>query len=118
WGKIPIRVGVRNDPKVFSDLSDVVIDTTFMISVIDYDIGEVDTIGIKNIYYKAKETDQVQGMVFTLGTGIGWKQIMFDIAYEYSSYETKAKGTKFGMPFDELNERKDHRIFFNFTGLF
>jgi long-subunit fatty acid transport protein len=118
WGKIPLRIGVRNDPKVFSDLSDVVIDTTFMISVIDYDIGEVDTIGIKNIYYKAKETDQVQGMVFTLGTGIGWKQIMFDIAYEYSSYETKAKGTKFGRPFDELNERKDHRIFFNFTGLF
>ncbi len=118
WGKIPIRVGVRNDPKVFSDLSDVVIDTTYMISVISYNIGELDTIGIKNIYYKANETDQVQGMVFTLGTGIGWKQIMFDVAYEYSSYETKAKGTKFGNSFDELWERKDHKIFFNFTGLF
>jgi long-subunit fatty acid transport protein len=118
WGKIPIRAGFRNDPKVFSDLNDVVIDTAYMISVIDYNSGEVDTIGIKNISYKAKETDQVQGMVFTLGTGIGWKQIMFDIAYEYSSYETKSKGKKFGNAFDELWERKDHRIFFNLTGLF
>ena len=118
WGKIPLRVGLRNDPKVFSDLSDVVIDTTYMISVIDYNTGEYDTIGIKNIYYDANETDQVQGTVFTLGTGIGWKQIMFDIAYEYSSYETKAKGTKFGNSFDELWERKNHRIFFSFTGIF
>ncbi len=118
WGKIPLRAGFRNDPKVFSDLSDVVIDTTYMISVIDYDLGEVDTIGIKNIYYKAEETDQVQGMVFSLGTGVAWKQIMLDVAYEYSSYETKAKGVKFSEDFDELWERKDHKIFFNFTGFF
>jgi long-subunit fatty acid transport protein len=118
WGKIPVRAGFRNDPKVFSDLNDVVIDTTYMISVIDYTSGEVDTIGIKNIYYNATETDQVQGMVFSFGAGIGWRQIMLDVAYEYSSYETKAKGKKFGVSFDELLERKDHRIFFNFTGLF
>lgn len=118
WGKIPIRAGLRNDPKVFSDLSNVIIDTTYMISVIDYSSGDVDTIGIKNIYYNATETDQVQGMVISLGTGIGWSQIMLDIAYEYSSYETKAKGRKFGVKFDELSERKDHKLFFNFTGLF
>lgn len=118
WGKIPLRAGFRNDPKIFSDLSDVVIDTTYMISVIDYDIGEVDTIGIKNISYNAKETDQVQGMVISLGTGIAWSQIMLDIAYEYSSYETKANGRKFSEDFNELWERKDHRVFFNFTGLF
>lgn len=118
WGKIPVRAGFRNDPKVFSNLKDVVIDTTYMISVIDYTSGEVDTIGIKNIYYNAQETDQVQGMVFSFGTGIGWSQIMFDVAYEYSSYETKAKGKKFSENFDELWEKKDHRIFFNFTGLF
>jgi len=117
-GRIPVRAGVRNDPKVFSDLSDVVIDTTHMISVVDYSTGEVDTIGIRNIYYEATESDQVQGMVFSFGAGIGWKQIMLDIAYEYSSYESKAAGKKLGKNFDEAWERKDHRIFFNFTGLF
>ena len=117
-GRIPVRAGLRNDPKVFADLKDVVIDTSYMVSVIDYASGELDTIGIGNIYYNAKESDQVQGMVFSFGVGIGWTQIMLDFAYEYSSYETKAAGKKFGVNFDEAWERKDHRIFFNFTGLF
>jgi len=127
YGKIPIRVGYRNDPKPYTSVDSVEIDT------VGYEDKSQTPPGDKAIstkyVYKGKKGDKINGNVFTFGTGIGWSQILFDITYEYSIYEIKSTGTSVGLPkiegtelkyddFDEVVERKDHKIMIGFTGFF
>jgi hypothetical protein len=109
YGTIPIRAGFRNDPKVFSDLKNVIIDSPPLgtgkeneITVISQDNG-----------------DKVTGSIFSLGTGIGWKQIKLDFTYELSQYKTEMSGVNVGVPFDIKDiEKKDNRFMITFTGFF
>jgi long-subunit fatty acid transport protein len=108
YGTIPIRAGFRNDPKVFSDLKNVEIDFPSFITGKE----EITIINQEN-------GDKVTGSTFSLGTGIGWKQIKLDFTYELSQYKTKMSGYILGEPFNINNiEKKDNRFLVNFTGFF
>jgi hypothetical protein len=108
YGTIPIRAGFRNDPEVFSDLKDVQIDFPSYLT------------GKQEIIIVSQENgDKVSGSTFSLGTGIGWKQIKLDFTYELSKYTTKMSGESLGVPFDINDiEKKDHRFMVTFTGFF
>ncbi|MDP2960296.1 MAG: outer membrane protein transport protein [candidate division Zixibacteria bacterium] len=108
YGTIPLRVGYRSDPKVFSDLKDVEIDFP------DYITGKQEMTIINQA-----NGEKVSGSTFSLGTGIGWKQIKLDFTYELSQYKTKMSGENLGVPFDIKDiEKKDNRFLVNFTGFF
>ncbi len=109
YGTIPIRVGFRNDPKVFSDLKDVIINSP------SFTTGKNNEISI----ISQDNGDKVTGSTFSLGTGIGWKQIKLDFTYESSQYKTKMSGESLGVPFDIKDiEKKDNRFMVTFTGFF
>ncbi|KPL04327.1 MAG: hypothetical protein AMJ90_01085 [candidate division Zixibacteria bacterium SM23_73_2] len=125
YGKIPLRVGYRNDPKPYTSVENVKIDTL----VYPDDTQTPPRSSSTRYTYDGEKGDKITGSVFTLGTGIGWSQIMFDITYEYSRYEIKASGTSVALPeigvsgqryqdFDETVERKNHKIMIGFTGFF
>lgn len=120
YGKIPIRIGYRNDPKPYTSVENVDIDTMIFAT-------PEDTLASPRYIYKGDKGDKINGNVFTFGTGIGWSQILFDITYEYSQYEIKSTGKSVALPkiegikyddFDEVVERKDHKIMIGFTGFF
>jgi hypothetical protein len=109
YGTIPIRAGFRNDPKVFSDLKDVIINSPSLIT------GKYNEISI----ISQENGDKVTGSTLSLGTGIGWKQIKLDFTYELSQYKTKMSGYILGEHFNINNiEKKDNRFLVNFTGFF
>ncbi|MFH0931275.1 MAG: outer membrane protein transport protein [Candidatus Zixiibacteriota bacterium] len=118
YGTIPLRVGYRNNPHVFSDLENV------ELSYVDYDFAMgPDEVTIVN----QSSGDKVSGSTFSLGTGIGWKQIKLDFTYELNQYKTKMGGNIYGfrdydilgVPFDIKDiEKKDNRFLVNFTGFF
>jgi len=116
YGTIPLRVGFRNDPQVFSDLKKI--DMEF----VDYDLEpreklmkRADVISI----ISQTNGSKVTGNTFSLGTGIGWSQIKLDFTFEYSRYNTKMAGTILGKSFEiDKIEKKDSRFLVNFTGLF
>lgn len=120
YGTVPVRAGFRSDPKVFSDLRDVSIDTVN----VDRNSGRdpkdqikagTDEITIVGQTYGSKVT----GNTISLGTGIGWSQIKLDFTYEHSTYKTKMSGTVLGKAFDINNlEKKDNKFLVNFTGFF
>jgi long-subunit fatty acid transport protein len=127
FGKIPLRAGYRNDPKVFTSIEDVVVEVDTIIS------GELGN--LKQTDTGTKKT-QVEGNVLSCGTGIAWSQIRFDITYEYSKYDYTLSGTaidelravvdeeghviKKGVnaPFEDKITNKDSRVMIGFTGYF
>ena len=58
----------------------------------------------------AGNTSKAVNYNYSLGTGIHWEQIMFDLAYTYSTSSNEYSG-------DEL-KNKNHHLSFNFTGVF
>jgi len=123
YGKIPIRVGYRNDPKPFTNVKDVVISDTFMTDIRNPVDPNRDTLDSRRIYYKGTPGDKIEGNILSFGTGIGWSQIMFDITCELGSYEIKANGSRLGLlegynSFDQKVKRNESKIMINFTGFF
>lgn len=86
YGNIPIRAGFRNDPKLFTNMSDSM--EVFM-ELYKYSISNVDIFLPK--YIKSKPGREmgswVNGNVFSFGTGIAWSQIKFDITFEFAKYD-------------------------------
>jgi len=85
FAQIPIRVGYRNDPKVYTDILNEVIDT----STIDFRRG-----------------DQVVGYVVSLGTGFYRKQYLLDFAYEFGTATCRRQGENQGAAFDTESKEK------------
>ncbi len=85
FAQIPVRVGYRNDPKVYTDILEEVIDT----STID-----------------SRQGDQVIGYVVSLGTGFYHRQYLLDFAYEFGSATLRRQGVNQGLPFDTESEEK------------
>ncbi|MFQ5869473.1 MAG: OmpP1/FadL family transporter [Candidatus Zixiibacteriota bacterium] len=81
FAQIPIRIGYRSDPKVYSDILDEVIDTSG--TTLDFRKG-----------------DQVVGYVVSLGTGFYHKQYIVDFAYEFGSATRSRWGESQGIPFE------------------
>ena len=121
YGKIPVRVGYRNDPKPFTNVKDVEIDSMIMTDIYNPIDPRKDTLKTRRITYKGTPGNKIEGNIISFGTGIGWSQISFDITYEFGSYETKANGAvrlREPYEFDQTVTRKEHRIMINFTGFF
>jgi len=95
FAQIPIRVGYRNDPKVYTDILNEVIDT----STVDFERG-----------------DQVVGHVISLGTGLYHKEYLLDFTYEFGSATRKRQGENQGIAFDTESEEKVS-LFFISAGL-
>jgi hypothetical protein len=114
-------VGYRNDPKPFTNVKDVEIDSMIMTDIYNPIDPRKDTLKTRRITYKGTPGDKINGSIISFGTGIGWSQIIFDITYEFGSYETKANGAvrlREPYEFDQTVTRKEHRIMINFTGFF
>jgi len=134
FGTIPLRIGFRNDPKLY---------TTQLESDLVYLRMDMYVYGTDTVYqptfvqsdYGVENGSWVNGNVFTFGTGIGWSQIKFDITYEYASYDDVNKDISTGLiPFDRGNRvllepletnkfskkesNKYSRIMISFTGFF
>lgn len=117
-GKVPIRAGYRNDPKVFTSMADIVAE-------IDTNTNDASKMGELRYTDAGKKGDIVKGSIISFGTGIGWKQIMFDVTYEYSKYDYTLSGTVsdgltgvVDAPFEDKITNKDSRIMVGFTGYF
>ncbi|MCJ7509193.1 MAG: hypothetical protein MUO85_10790 [candidate division Zixibacteria bacterium] len=119
-GKIPLRAGYRNDPKVFTSVENV----TWAFDSYMGDLRQFD---------EGSKGGKVEGSVISFGTGIAWEQIMFDITYEYSQYDYSSDGSTgylyynedeeqlevlYKLPFEDKITNKDSRIMVGFTGYF
>jgi hypothetical protein len=126
YGTIPLRVGFKNDPQVFSDLEDV------NAPYFDFDPGGYSW-DMATIISQEYIGNMVSGFTFSLGTGIGWSQIKLDFTYEMSQYKTRMSGEMYGWEFYGASEpsgivgvpfeisdikKKDNRFMVNFTGFF
>jgi long-subunit fatty acid transport protein len=86
YGSIPIRVGFRNDPKLFTNQYDSL--DVFMEEHMYY---SGDSLSLRPTYIKSKPGQEtgswVNGNVFSFGTGIAWSQIKLDITFEFAKYD-------------------------------
>ncbi len=134
FGSIPIRVGFRNDPKLFKTR----LDSSQVYLRMDMYPSIPDTVYVPMFVqsnYGVENGSWVNGNVFTFGTGIAWSQIKFDITYEYASYDDVNKDISTGLiPFDRedkvllepletnkfsnVENNKYSRIMISFTGFF
>lgn len=78
-GNVPIRVGLRNDPQLY---------TTELDSNWVYLREDIEG---NNIFLQSKRGaevgDWVNGNVFSFGIGMAWSQIELDVTYEYATYD-------------------------------
>ncbi len=134
FGTIPLRVGFRNDPQLFTTK----LDTSWVYLREDLYISGTDTAYVPVFVqsdYGEETGSWVNGKIVSFGTGIGWKQIKFDITFEYASYDDVNKNALTGIiPFDRGNRslldpvsqkeflqkesNKYSRIMISFTGFF
>jgi long-subunit fatty acid transport protein len=134
YGSVPLRIGFRNDPKLFTTEVD---DNQVYVRMDMYVYG-TDTIYQPAFIQSNHGTENgswVNGKVFSLGTGIAWSQIKFDITYEFASYDDVNKEVYTGwvaydrgnnVLLDPLDQKKFSteekskysRIMISFTGFF
>ncbi len=134
FGSIPIRVGYRNDPKLFKtqlDSSEVYLrmDISVFPPVTYYTPTFIQS------KYGVEKGSWVNGNVFSFGTGIAWSQIKLDITYELAQYpEVEKTISTSAIPFDpgdkvlldpmeqrnfsKKEDNKYSRIMISFTGFF
>ena len=132
---IPIRAGFRNDPQLFTDQYDSL--DVFLEEYLYY-IAGLDTLWPQYIKSKpgADVGSWVNGNVFSLGTGISWRQIKFDVTFEFANYddvqrkvfteivaydpaENRIERITFGpKEFSQKISTKYNRIMVSFTGFF
>jgi hypothetical protein len=78
-GSVPLRVGLRNDPQLY---------TTELDSSWVYLREDIEG---NNIFLQSRRGvevgDWVNGTVFSMGIGMAWSQIEFDLTYEYATYD-------------------------------
>lgn len=101
FGNIPLRVGFRNDPKLFTTQ----LDSSWVYLRMDMYVSGADTFYTPTLVqsnYGAENGSWVNGNVFSFGTGIAWSQIKFDITYEYARYDDVNKEIFTGLiPYNE-----------------
>jgi long-subunit fatty acid transport protein len=110
-GNIPIRAGFRNDPQLYKDVLDSM--EVFMEEHMYY-VG--DTLSLRPTYIKSKSGKEtgswVNGNVFSLGTGIAWNQIKFDVTFEFAKYDNVQQEVSTEIvAFDRGHKKIDHIIF-------
>lgn len=105
---LPLRLGYRNDPKVWDNLDKYNVFVDFDGTTYNFAPGE---------------GSQVKGNVVTFGTGVAFGQVAFDIAWELGSYDFEENGVSVTNEFDvvDFSRKSDfsnNRVIFNFTGVF
>jgi opacity protein-like surface antigen len=100
WGIVPLRIGVRNDPLLIGDQSNV-------LSVYDQRAGfqgtdpkdapRVRDLTPRDDYflpltYAGAEGSQINPITFTIGSGVHWSQIHLDFALEFMGYNYEETG--------------------------
>ena len=141
FGKVPLRIGLRNDPKLFTtqlDSSEVYLqgytDPEYMF-IYGNDTFFVYYPNFVLANHGVEKGSWVNGTVFSLGTGIAWSQIKIDVTYEYARYgdvkkevftDIRLYDTKFRKTqriteqkkFSEKESNNYSRIMISFTGFF
>lgn len=106
WGMIPLRAGFRTEPQPYSHEVNIQEPLT--------DLGG----GTRT----STQGDQVTGEVYTLGTGIQWRQIRFDVTWELGESTLYGSGyftDSFLRPqFISSAENRSQRLLLGFTGFF
>jgi long-chain fatty acid transport protein len=108
FATIPIRAGFR-------------LETFGWLEQIDADYGyggEEEEEVTDTIVVLDSRGDQRTGYSITFGTGLHWKLIRLDIAFEYDVQDNNSNGTDIYGPFTSVVEYRGTRISFNFSGLF
>jgi hypothetical protein len=106
WGVVPVRAGFRTEPMPYSHRVDI-----------SQPLSEM-----SGGTMTASQGDQVVGEVYSLGTGVQWRQVRFDVAWELSSVTQYSSGyfnNTFLMPqFIATRENHVQRLSLGFTGYF
>jgi long-subunit fatty acid transport protein len=126
-GNIPLRVGFRNDPQLYTTQ----LDSSW--------VYLRDDIQGNNTFLQSKRGiengDWVNGNIFSFGTGVAWSQIKLDISFEYAKYDDVNRQIITGIiPYDpgdrlildpltvrdfsQTETKKFSRIIVSFTGFF
>jgi long-subunit fatty acid transport protein len=126
FASIPLRVGFRNDPQLY---------TTKLDSSWVYVRADLDGDRLMQSMRGVEKGDWVNGNIFSFGTGLAWSQIKLDITVEYAKYDDVTRKVITGIiPFDpgerlsleplttrEFSQtltNKFSRIIVSFTGFF
>ncbi len=119
---VPFRAGYRNDPKPFEN-----VDNTYAL-VMENPFGFFGS-GLTGIYFSGQGS-QVKGNVFSMGSGVAFGQVAFDVTWEFESYDYEENGIMLTndydpstggytlTPFSRTSDVSNNRIIFNFTGTF
>jgi long-subunit fatty acid transport protein len=106
WGVIPLRAGFRTEPQPYSNQVDV----------------QEPLVDLSGTGTTANQGDQVVGSVYTLGSGVQWRQIRFDVTWEMGSTTDYGSGyfnDSFLSPqFIYTGENRTQRLLLGFTGYF
>ena len=106
WGVVPVRAGFRTEPLPLSSAVNVTE------PLVDLEGGTT----------TSTQGDQITGQVYTVGTGLQWRQVRFDVAWELSSVTQYASGyfsNSFLLPqFIATRENHVQRLSLGFTGYF
>jgi long-subunit fatty acid transport protein len=133
YGNIPLRVGFRNDPKLFTDRldsSDVYLRMDYFMT---YESDTLYEASFVQSDYGVEKGSWVNGNILSLGTGIAWSRIELDLTFEFARYPDVKKqtstfrdpfisGAKYppreGKTFLEKQSSNFDRIMISFTGFF
>lgn len=86
YGKVPVRVGFRNDPEPYSSQTNP--NEVYMRMIMDTS-DPTDTVYTPKFIqseFGTKQGSWINGKIISLGTGMEWTQIKLDITYEYATY--------------------------------
>ena len=113
---IPIRAGWRNDPKPFENVDN------FYAYIEESPFGGPFLEGQTGIYFNGQGS-QVKGNVVSIGSGVAFGQVAFDVTWEFESYDYEENGIMLTneldyVPFSRTSEVSNNRIIFNFSGVF
>lgn len=126
-GSIPLRIGFRNDPQLYTTH----LDSSWVYLSENIVNGRVLLQSKKGV----EKGDWVDGSIFSFGTGVAWSQIKLDLTFEYAKYDDVTRNTITGViPYDpgqrtslepwttrnfsQEQSSKYSRITVSFTGFF
>ncbi|MGB8656563.1 MAG: hypothetical protein WCE90_02110 [Candidatus Zixiibacteriota bacterium] len=134
YAKVPIRVGFRNDPQLYTtklDSNQVYLRTDMYISGTDtvYNPAFIQS------NHGVEKGSWVNGRIFSFGTGLAWTQVKLDVTLEIARYDDVNKQTSTGRTafdrgnrkllraleqetFSEVEKNRFSRIIVSFTGFF
>jgi long-subunit fatty acid transport protein len=104
YGSVPLRVGYRNDPQLITPQ----LDPSQVYLRMDMFVSGTDTIYTPTFVqsnYGVKKGAQVNGNIFSFGSGITWSQIKLDLTFEFARYPDVDRVISTSMiPFDRGNK--------------